>query len=232
MTQNTSLLVLRLEGALQSWGEQAKWDDRDSASMPTKSGVVGLLACAMGLERESPEIAALSENIQIAVRADRPGRKAVDYQTITSKSLQCADGGVRKAQNGQDAPKTIISRRTYLEDASFLVVIAAARPWAEKIADALKNPVWCPYLGRKNCIPSCPILLEEHPKETDILTLLKTYPPAARAVYPMTFETEIPLPGCACYTRPDQRRAGYRRFDRRMVWRGILEEERYVSDED
>ena len=226
MTQNTSLLVLRLEGALQSWGEQAKWDDRDSASMPTKSGVVGLLACAMGLERESPEIAALSENIQIAVRADRPGRKTVDYQTITGNHLLNAEGKKRSLGD------TFISRRTYLEDASFLVVIAAAKPWAEKIADALKNPVWCPYLGRKNCIPSCPILLEEHPKETDILTLLKTYPPAARAVYPMTFETEIPLPGCACYTRPDQRRAGYRRFDRRMVWRGILEEERYVSDED
>lgn len=225
MTQNTSLLVLRLEGALQSWGEQAKWDERDSASMPTKSGVVGLLACAMGLERENPEIAALSDHIQIAVRADRPGRKAVDYQTVTGDPLWNAEGKKRSLGN------TFISRRTYLEDASFLVVIAADRLWTEKITGALKNPVWCPYLGRKNCIPSCPILLEEHPKETDILTLLKTYPPADRAEYPMTFETEIPLPGCACYTRPDQRRTGYRRFDRRMVWRGIIEEESHVSDE-
>lgn len=226
MTQNTSLLILRLEGALQSWGEEAKWDDRDSASMPTKSGIVGLLACTMGLEREDPQISALSEAIQIAVRADRPGRRSVDYQTVTGNPLRNAEGKKRTTGN------TIISRRTYLEDASFLVVIETTQAWAKRIADALKAPVWCPYLGRKNCVPSCPILLEESPEEQDLLTLLKTYPAADRAVYPMSFETEIPLPGYASYTRQDQRRIGNRTFDRRMVWRGVIEEVHHVSDED
>lgn len=226
MTQNTSLLILRLEGALQSWGEEAKWDDRDSASMPTKSGIVGLLACTMGLEREDPQISALSEAIQIAVRADRPGRRSVDYQTVTGNPLRNAEGKKRTTGN------TIISRRTYLEDASFLVVIETTQAWATRIADALKAPVWCPYLGRKNCVPSCPILLEESPEEQDLLTLLKSYPPADRAVYPMSFETEIPLPGYASYTRQDQRRIGNRAFDRRLVWRGVIEEVHHVSDED
>lgn len=35
------MLMLRLEGVLQSWGEHSRFDSRDSASMPTKSGVVG-----------------------------------------------------------------------------------------------------------------------------------------------------------------------------------------------
>ena len=35
------LLILRLEGALQSWGERSHWDHRDTANFPTKSGVVG-----------------------------------------------------------------------------------------------------------------------------------------------------------------------------------------------
>ena len=226
MTQNTSLLILRLEGALQSWGEEAKWDDRDSASMPTKSGIVGLLACTMGLEREDPQISALSEAIQIAVRADRPGRRSVDYQTVTGDPLRNAEGKKRTTGN------TIISRRTYLEDASFLVVIETTQEWAKRIADALKAPIWCPYLGRKNCVPSCPILLEESPEEKDLLTLLKTYPAADRAVYPMSFETEIPLPGYASYTRQDQRRIGIRAFDRRKVWRGVIEEVHHVSDKD
>ena len=226
MTQNTSLLILRLEGAMQSWGEQAKWDDRDSASMPTKSGIVGLLACTMGLEREDPQIVALSEAIQIAVRADRPGRRSVDYQTVTGDPLRNAEGKKRTTGN------TIISRRTYLEDASFLVVIETTQAWAKRITDALKAPVWCPYLGRKNCVPSCPILLEESPEEKDLLTLLKTYPAADRAVFPMSFETEIPLPGYASYTRQDQRRIGIRAFDRRKVWRGVIEEVHHVSDKD
>ena len=55
------LMMLRLEGLLQSWGESSAWDNRGTASMPTKSGIVGLLACAMGLERGCEEICALSK---------------------------------------------------------------------------------------------------------------------------------------------------------------------------
>lgn len=36
------ILLLRLEGLLQSWGEHSRWDHRDSSDMPTKSGVIGL----------------------------------------------------------------------------------------------------------------------------------------------------------------------------------------------
>ena len=41
------LIMLRLEGPLQSWGELSKWDSRESSDMPTRSGIVGLLASAM-----------------------------------------------------------------------------------------------------------------------------------------------------------------------------------------
>ena len=66
MAERKNLLILRLEGALQSWGENAKWDFRDSSSMPTKSGIVGLLGCAMGLERNSEVLAELAQNIAVA----------------------------------------------------------------------------------------------------------------------------------------------------------------------
>ena len=51
------LMMLRLEGLLQSWGESSAWDNRGTASIPTKSGIVGLLACAMGLHRTDIAIA-------------------------------------------------------------------------------------------------------------------------------------------------------------------------------
>ena len=72
------ILLLRLEGALQSWGDHAKWDVRDSGDFPSKSGVVGLLACAMGLERGDPKIADLSAHLHMAVRADRPGVRMLE----------------------------------------------------------------------------------------------------------------------------------------------------------
>ena len=33
---NAVLLALRLEGVLQSWGDHAKWETRDSADFPSK----------------------------------------------------------------------------------------------------------------------------------------------------------------------------------------------------
>lgn len=225
MEEKSSLLVLRLEGALQSWGDQSKWDDRDSASMPSKSGIVGLLACAMGLEREDPEIAALSDAISVTVRGERPGIKAVDFQTVTGNPLRTANGGKRSSGN------TIISRRTYLQDASFLVVIAAEPAWHERIVAALKQPKWSVFLGRRNCVPSRPVLECEAPEIKDPLELIRVYPTAERCVYPLVFETDIPIADTVSYTRPDEREIGYRSFARRMVWRGIIEEEIHVSDE-
>lgn len=223
MAKNTSLLVLRLEGMLQSWGERAKWDDRDSASMPSKSGIVGLLACAMGLERESPEISELSEAISVSVRADRPGIKMVDFQTVTGDPLWTAEG--KKRSSG-----TFISRRTYLQDASFLVVISTDETWHARIVEALQQPKWCIYLGRKNCVPSRPVLEAAEPEAASALELLCSYPADTKAQYPIHFETEEPIDKAVFYTRPDERRPGYRCFERRTVWCGIIEEELHVSD--
>lgn len=224
MEEKSSFLVLRLEGALQSWGESAKWDARDSASMPSKSGIVGLIACAMGLSREDPKAAELADAIRIAVRADRPGEKTVDFQTITGNPLLNAEG---KPRGGN----TIISQRAYLQDASFLVVIETDFHWHQRIAAALRNPRWCIYLGRKNCVPSRPVLECENAGGRDVLEIVRTYPAANRAVFPLSYETEIPIDYAASYTRPDERKAGSRNFERRKVWRGVIKEAVHVPDE-
>ncbi|MCR6650496.1 MAG: type I-E CRISPR-associated protein Cas5/CasD [Cellvibrionaceae bacterium] len=41
-------LLLWLEAPLQSWGHDSKFGRRDSLDFPTKSGVLGLLCCALG----------------------------------------------------------------------------------------------------------------------------------------------------------------------------------------
>ena len=68
MAKGTTIILLKLEGVLQSWGDHSKWDYRDSADFPSKSGVAGLLACAMGMERGDPAMAELASSLRIAVR--------------------------------------------------------------------------------------------------------------------------------------------------------------------
>ena len=87
MAESKTLLILRLEGPLQSWGENSKWDHRDSADLPTKSGIIGLLGCALGLPRKDPALVELCSAVRLAVRADRPGIRTTDYQTVTGTPL-------------------------------------------------------------------------------------------------------------------------------------------------
>lgn len=51
-----TILILRLDGTLQRWGERARWDFRDTNPIPTKSGVIGMLGCAFGYKRGDKRI--------------------------------------------------------------------------------------------------------------------------------------------------------------------------------
>lgn len=224
--ENATFVVLRLEGMLQSWGDHAKWDTRDSGDFPSKSGVVGLLACAMGLERGDPAIVALSDSISVAVRADRPGTRVLDFHTVQGRPRLHTVDGVR----GLDQ-STIISTRWYLQDASFLVLIEAERPLADQICAALRCPKWPIYLGRKSCVPSRPVLEGITTEYQDLMDALRRYPVEGDAEM-LFYECELPQESGAAYNRADVLLPGERKFSLRQVYRGAFEREvRSVSDE-
>ncbi|MFU0833392.1 MAG: Type I-E CRISPR-associated protein Cas5/CasD [Oscillospiraceae bacterium] len=175
MAQTIPILVLRLEGVLQSWGEHSKWNWRDTADMPTKSGVIGLLGCALGLERSSPQLAELSRELTIAVRADRPGRQMTDFQSVQSDRLLKANGELRSGGN------TLISFRSYLQDACFTVVLTGEDKILKKLEQALKKPKWPIYLGRKSCVPTRPVLDKITYEYTTLEEALQKLPRAKRS---------------------------------------------------
>jgi CRISPR system Cascade subunit CasD len=151
-------LFLRLEGPLQSWGERGRWSVRDTALEPTKSGVIGLIACALGY-REDAQIRPLSEKTRMAVRCDAPGRLLTDYHTVgggyDEPMLLTAQGKPKKSSG---RPHTELTWRDYLCDASFLVVLQLEdESLLEQMAQALQDPVWPIFLGRKSCPPSRPV---------------------------------------------------------------------------
>lgn len=147
-------LFLQLEGPLQSWGERAQWSVRDSAAEPTKSGVVGLLACALGL-REDDDLQRLSRSLRMGVRVDAPGAPVTDYHTVVGGVLS-AEGKVKINANTK-LPETVVSQRRYLCDAVFLVAVQSDdQELIARLAQAVQAPHWPFYLGRKSCPPSRP----------------------------------------------------------------------------
>jgi len=120
--------------------------------MPTKSGVIGLLGCAMGLPRGDKRLNELAEGLSMAVRADRMGVIMTDYHTVQSRQ--------GKFSNAEGKPRgdTIVTPREYLQDACYTVFLTGDDALLVECSNALRHPVWVPCLGRRGCPPAYPLL--------------------------------------------------------------------------
>lgn len=157
-----STLLLRLAGPLQSWGVQSRFSHRDTGLEPSKSGVVGLLAAALGRGRDEPleDLAALT----MGVRVEREGRLLRDFHTAGGTHKQGEQYGVAIADGSK--PRVVTSQRYYLTDADFLVGLESDdEDFLCRLDAALARPVWPLFLGRKACVPGRPIRLSYRPSD-------------------------------------------------------------------
>lgn len=145
-------LLLRLSGAMQSWGVQSRFGVRDTGLEPSKSGVLGLVCAALGIDRADDESLGPLAALQMGARVEREGILRMDYHT--AKDVMKAGGGRPK--------ETELSSRYYLADACFLVGLAGDDlALLERIHSGLRNPVWPLFLGRKAFVPGEPVWLED-----------------------------------------------------------------------
>jgi len=141
-------VLIRLEGPIQSWGTQGRFSVRDTDTEPSKSGVIGFVAAALGMKREDDAMLARLSALEMAVRIDREGTLLHDYHT--------AGGGKFRGEDHSVGGKgTVTTDRYYLCNASFLAALGGDdHPIVEQIAEGLSNPVWPLFLGRKSCVPA------------------------------------------------------------------------------
>ena len=134
-------LLLRLAAPLQSWGGDCKFEIRKTQRAPTKSGVIGLLAAALGWKRDNDEGLIRLNTLKFGVRIDRQGQNIVDYQSVHGE-------------------KTYITYRHYLSDAVFLAGLESEDiGFLYEMENALKNPIFPLFLGRRSCPPTLPIVI-------------------------------------------------------------------------
>jgi CRISPR system Cascade subunit CasD len=157
---------------MQSWGTTSRFDQRDTGKEPSKSGVIGLLAAAMGIDRKEWDTLKPLTCLSMGVRHDRSGVLECDYQTAG-----CADSDFVIRANGTLSEDGIVSQRHFLADAAFLVALEGDdRDLLEKAHAKLKDPTWPLALGRKSYPPTEPIWIKGGVKESSLLDTLKSYP--------------------------------------------------------
>ncbi|CAM5408450.1 type I-E CRISPR-associated protein Cas5/CasD [Streptomyces griseus] len=177
-----SVLLLRLAGPLQSWGSAARFARRTTENAPTKSGVIGLLAAAQGRRRDADlsDLAAL----EFGVRVDQPGTRLRDFHT---------------AHHSDTCKAMPLSERFYLADAVFVAGVSGENRLVQRLYEALLEPVFLPYLGRRSCPPSRPVTIAE-PLDAQLEDALREAPWEASPWYRKKYNTDFrrqgrPAPG-------------------------------------
>lgn len=151
-------LLLRLAGPMQSWGTTSRFDQRDTGKEPSKSGVIGLLAAASGIDRENWTDLEPLARLAMGVRHDRPGLPRKDFQTAGC----AAKDTMIRADGSQAKDGGVVSERLYLADAVFLVALEGEdQALLRRVNEKLKDPAWPLSLGRKSYVPSESIWLDE-----------------------------------------------------------------------
>ena len=135
-----SVLLMRLAAPMQSWGARSRFTRRETEAWPTKSGVIGIIAAALGIGRD--ESLERFDGLRFGVRVDQPGTVMSDYQTA-------------RTDDGDMLP---LSRRYYLQDAVFLAGLESTnRAELERYRFALASPYYQLFLGRRSCPPDGPV---------------------------------------------------------------------------
>jgi len=159
-----STVLLRLEGPLQAWGVDSRYDVRATRPEPTKSGVLGLVSAALGRSRED-DVSDLAV-LRFGVRTDRPGQVIRDYHT----ALEIV------AATGSGQGRSVISQRYYIADACFLCALEGARAMITQIHAALAQPAVPLCLGRRSCPPAVPVYVPGGLVDQSLDDVLRTWP--------------------------------------------------------
>lgn len=149
-------LVFTLAATLGSMGDVAGHERRGSWTWPGRSAVLGLMAAAQGIRRDG-DFATL-DALSVAVAVFGSGVPLRDYhtvQTIPSTAARRPQSRPAALAAAGAAVNTTITLRDYRSGVLFGVAVAGEG--LEGLREALEQPAFHLYLGRKSCPLSAPL---------------------------------------------------------------------------
>lgn len=159
-------LVLRMEAPLLAFGGVAIDQVGITRDFPAASMLTGLLANALGWQRTEWEAHQdLQNRLVFAVRRDRENPTGILTDTQNARLEKNDRGwttyGTPEGRAGASYMAPHRRRRDYHADACVTVVLrldpAADSPDLDYLAAALDRPARPLFIGRKPCLPSCPL---------------------------------------------------------------------------
>jgi CRISPR system Cascade subunit CasD len=159
-----SHLVLRFAAPLIAFGGETIDNYGVIRQFPAKSMVVGLIANALGIERnERRKLQEIQDCLLLGSRVDRQGVMVRDFQfvALSMKDKGWTTRGVIEGRAGRNEVSGPYLRfRDYWSDALVRVALRFSKASfldLDVLQEALHKPARPLFLGRKPCVPSEPI---------------------------------------------------------------------------
>ena len=179
-------VIVHLAGPSMAWGSHEFGWYRATEKFPLHSHICGMLGAALGIDRmDFDSQKELRDSFIYAVKLEgdtqsemtdfqtlRPTIKRSDYRIFRGVT-RSSFGNMVNDKNGivkkkYDSGKMI--RKNYICDSKYIALIRlkeSSKYIEEDLIYALGNPVYTTCLGRKNCIPSEPLIQKESIVEAD-----------------------------------------------------------------
>jgi CRISPR system Cascade subunit CasD len=157
MSDETKCLALYFDAPMQSWGFQSRFDRRTTLGYPTKSGVVGMLCAAMGVQRNDRESIRQLASLDMHVLVLAPAQRMTDFHTVGGGYDPKMNRDCLPAKVDGGSPATVVTYREYLLGGKFAVLFHGDATLLERCESGLRDPKWGVWFGRKSCIPAAPI---------------------------------------------------------------------------
>lgn len=155
----TQVMALCLDAPMQAWGASSRFQRRSTLLHPTRSAIIGMFCAAAGAAKGSSLEAGLLTSVFPQIRLTvlelpknrslgrLPARRLMDYHTVLN--TRRADGTPNK--------DPVVTRREYLMDARFLVLLEGPPEHLRQLQSWIENPLWGVWFGRKCCLPAAPL---------------------------------------------------------------------------
>lgn len=132
---------------------------RPTDSVPTWSAITGLLGAALGWSRIDERLVRIAEQYAMAVQVMNVGITVEDYHTVQAPDADAARRARANTRSDEllvSEPNTTITRREYVPDARYKVLVLALTSTpivaAPELAWSLAHPVYPLYAGRRSCL--------------------------------------------------------------------------------
>ena len=155
-------LLFQLYAPLTAWGDQAVGQERPSADHPSRSALLGMMAAALGLDRYDDEAhAVLAQSCRFGMKVYNPGLALRDFHTAQTppEDRKVHHLFTRRDELSGEKLGTILSFRSYRQDSLSVVALwlEGDRYQLRELCEALLQPRYQLYLGRKSCAPALPL---------------------------------------------------------------------------